>query len=131
MLGILGLVKSALKIALGLERCRDAGFNLDSVRGIFGYAKGESIVSGNLVDCDILTVIFSMDSILIRKMKRFLSDERCPMLNVGSVWSGTGFPTLVNLGNVRHEATFNQHPLAPLTLALIFSGFYSLDITGH
>ncbi len=31
MLGILGLVKSAVKIALGLERCQSAGFNLDSI----------------------------------------------------------------------------------------------------
>lgn len=80
-------------------------------------------MSGNLVNCDILTVIFSEDSFLIRKVKRFLSDERCPMLTIRSDWSRTGFPTLVNLGNVRHEAAFNQHPLAPLTLALIFSGF--------
>lgn len=36
MLGLLGLVKSTLKITLGLDRCRAAGFNLDSIRGLFG-----------------------------------------------------------------------------------------------
>src|SRR6266511_4206668 len=49
MLGLLGLVKSTLKITLGLERCRAAGFNLDSIRGLFGYAKDETAVAGNMV----------------------------------------------------------------------------------
>ena len=123
MLGILGLVKSALKIAMGLERCRDAGFNLESIRGIFGYAKGEFVTSGDLIDCDIITVIFSADNIAICKSKRLLSNERCPMLTVGSLFPRIGNPTLINLGNVVREAAITQNPLVSLIFALIFSGF--------
>lgn len=46
MLGLLGLVKSTLKITLGLDRCRAAGFNLDSIRGLFGYGRGEPASRG-------------------------------------------------------------------------------------
>ncbi len=68
---------------------------------------------------------FSEDSILIRKSKRLLDDERTPMLKVGSKYVKLGCLILVNLGNVRHEAAITQQPLIPVVLAFVFSGFTS------
>ena len=39
LLGVLGLVKSSIKLALGLKHCEQAGFNLDSLRGIFRLSR--------------------------------------------------------------------------------------------
>jgi len=51
LLGMLGLVKSTIKIALGLEACSKAGFSLDSLRGVYGYRKGEITSEGKLYEC--------------------------------------------------------------------------------
>jgi len=51
ILGMLGLVKSTIKIALGLEACSKAGFSLDSLRGIYGYRRAETTSEGMLYDC--------------------------------------------------------------------------------
>lgn len=51
LLGMLGLVKSTFKIALGLEACSKAGFSLDSLRGIYGYRMGERPSEGKLYEC--------------------------------------------------------------------------------
>lgn len=56
LLGVLGLVKSSVKVALGLKYYGSAGFNLDSIRGIFGYLPGETPVSGTLFECDFSVV---------------------------------------------------------------------------
>jgi len=51
LLSMLGLVKSTIKIALGLEACAKAGFSLDSLRGVYGYQKGEITSEGKLYEC--------------------------------------------------------------------------------
>ena len=49
VLGILGLVKSSVKLSLGLNRCRKSGFNVDSLRGFLGYERAETPVMGKMV----------------------------------------------------------------------------------
>lgn len=51
LLGMLGLVKSTIKIALGLDACAKAGFSLDSLRVVYGYRKGEITSEGRLYEC--------------------------------------------------------------------------------
>lgn len=72
LLGILGLVKSSIKLALGLKYCQQAGFNLDSLRGIFGYLPGESPATGCLVECGVLQVKMSSSGMSITKTKRYV-----------------------------------------------------------
>jgi len=50
LLGMLGLVKSTIKLALGLEACSNVGFSLDSLRGIYGYRSGEIPSEGKLYE---------------------------------------------------------------------------------
>ncbi len=71
LLGVLGLVKSSIKLALGLQYCQQAGFNLDSLRGIFGYLPGESPVTGSLVKCSIILVELSSSGMTITKKQRY------------------------------------------------------------
>jgi len=56
LLGMLGLVKSTIKIALGLEACSSAGFSLDSLRGVYGYRRGEITSEGKLYECYVTDV---------------------------------------------------------------------------
>lgn len=72
LLGILGLVKSSIKLALGLEYCNQAGFQLDSLRGIFGYLPGESPATGSLVTCNIIQVQLSSSGMCITKTQRYV-----------------------------------------------------------
>jgi len=51
LLGMLGLVKSTIKIALGLEACSNAGLSLDSLRGVYGYRRGEITSEGKIYEC--------------------------------------------------------------------------------
>jgi len=51
LLGMLGLVKSTIKVALGLEACSKAGFSLDSLRGMYWYRSGERPSEGKLYQC--------------------------------------------------------------------------------
>ncbi|KAH0562202.1 hypothetical protein GP486_003103 [Trichoglossum hirsutum] len=69
LLGVLGIVKTALKITLGPERCRAAGFSPDSVRELFGYTALEAAANKKLVDCDAVTVRFGVREIVIEKEK--------------------------------------------------------------
>ena len=72
LLGVLGLVKSSIKLALGLKYCQQAGFNLDSIRGIFGYLPGESPATGSLLDCGVLLIKLSSTGMSITKTKRYI-----------------------------------------------------------
>ena len=72
LLGVLGLVKSTIKLALGLGYCQQAGFNLDSLRGIFGYLPGESPAKGCLVECSVIQVELSSSQVSINKTRRYV-----------------------------------------------------------
>lgn len=57
LLGDLGLIKSSIKLAPGLDSRSAAGFNLDSISGIFvSTLPGESTASGPLCHCDHVVV---------------------------------------------------------------------------
>ena len=72
LLGVLGLVKSSIKLALGLRYCQQAGFNLDSLRGIFGYLPGESPATGRLMECSVIQVELSSSRMSITKTRRYV-----------------------------------------------------------
>lgn len=72
LLGVLGLVKSSIKVALGLKYCQQAGFNLDSIRGIFGYLPGESPATGSLLECGVVVVKLSSSGMSITKTRRYV-----------------------------------------------------------
>ncbi|OBT68200.1 hypothetical protein VE03_02365 [Pseudogymnoascus sp. 23342-1-I1] len=107
MLGLLGLVKSTIKISLGLERCRAAGFNLESLRGIFGYSATETPARGEKVDCSSISVQFLKDEVVIMKSTCILDTAKTPMTGIGSDWGGLenrrGLEntTVINIGNRR------------------------------
>ncbi|KAL8748108.1 MAG: hypothetical protein Q9184_007504 [Pyrenodesmia sp. 2 TL-2023] len=65
LLCMLGLVKSTIKLALGLKHCEQAGFSFDSLRGIFGYLKGESPTQDRKLDCMVAKVEFSDEGVRI------------------------------------------------------------------
>ena len=126
MLGLLGLVKSTLKITLGLDRCRAAGFNLDSIRGLFGYGTGEPASRGTIFECYSIKVTFSRDKIVINRAERRLDDENTPMVAVGAAWKdGFKCQTVVNLGNFWHEASLAERPWFSFLVAFICSGITS------
>ncbi|CAA9956638.1 hypothetical protein PTMSG1_00246 [Pyrenophora teres f. maculata] len=120
LLGVLGLVRSAVKVALGLQRCSNAGFNLDSLRGLYGYLPEESEEQKNRIECYFTEVTFGpvrdpdnvtiatpqFDHVIIRRKKRFFDPQLTPIVNVGSNWEeNVHFRTVVNLGNLRREKT--------------------------
>lgn len=126
MLGLLGLVKSTLKITLGLDRCRAAGFNLDSIRGFLGYGRGEPASRGSIFECYSIKVTFALDKIIIHRKERRLDDENTPMVAVGSAWKdGFKCQTVINLGNHWHEAAILERPWFSLLVALVCSGITS------
>ena len=118
LLGILGLVKSSIKLALGLDYCSSAGFNLDSVRGIFGFLPGESAASGPLVHCDFAVVQISSQGMKITKSERYFSEATTPIVALGSNLPRPRNQILINLGNLRGETAFKQS-LGLITLMLV------------
>jgi hypothetical protein len=130
LLGILGLVRSAVKVALGLRRCSNAGFNLDSLRSLYGYLPEEADASKDMVECDLVEVSFerclpgktspganptdkdeAYHSVVINKEKRFYNPQLTPIVYVGSDWpEKLHSKTAVNLGNLRREMSFRQSP---------------------
>ncbi|KAA8626288.1 hypothetical protein A1F94_001347 [Pyrenophora tritici-repentis] len=132
LLGILGLVRSAIKVALGLRRCSNAGFNLDSLRGLYGYLLEESEEQKNRIECDYTEVAFGKtksvkngkvaidthigndkyDHVVIRRKKRFFDPQLTPIVNVGSDWPEKLYSkTVVNLGNLQREKSVSQSPI--------------------
>ena len=77
LLGVLGLIKSSIKLALGLRYCQQAGFNLDSLRGIFGYLPGESPTTGSLVECSVIQVELSPSRMSINTTRRYVYSIPC------------------------------------------------------
>ncbi|OCK84624.1 hypothetical protein K432DRAFT_288521 [Lepidopterella palustris CBS 459.81] len=122
ILGLLGLVKSTVKIALGLEKCITAGFTVDSLRGRFGFLPDE-MAPIDLVECDVVDVQLCDEVLFIRKKKQYLQKERNSIIGVGGDWPGSlhGI-TAVNLGNARHERSFTQNPIVIALTALLCSG---------
>lgn len=131
ILGILGLVKSSIKVALGADRCKASGWNVDSLRGMFGYAPSDSDRSTGLdvVSCLIVNVEFNHKMVSITKKRRKFDTDKVPLLKVGTqrepkdpdpdfVRNLTSF----NLGNVMHDFSINQSPIFIATLAFICSG---------
>jgi hypothetical protein len=127
LLGILGLVRGAIKLALGLKLCREAGFNLDSLRGILGYLPGETAAVGEAVECDLVSVSMTSTNLVIRKRRKIFNNELNPILSVGSPWndlyprSFDVFPIIINLGNASEERLLN-HYVTPFIAALVCSG---------
>ncbi|KAK1917575.1 hypothetical protein P3342_000288 [Pyrenophora teres f. teres] len=126
LLGVLGLVRSAVKVALGLQRCSNAGFNLDSLRGLYGYLPEESEEQKNRIECYFTEVTFGpardaengtiappqFEHVIIRRKKRFFDPQLTPIVNVGSDWEeNVHFRTVVNLGNLRREKSMSQSPV--------------------
>lgn len=121
MLGILGLVKNTLKMSLGLELCKTAGFSLDSLRGIFGYEPGEAAITGDLVNCDAISLTITEEKdIIVHKTKLLLDNVRTPIVSVGSDWPFMSHTTAVNLGNAKLEAS--QRSWIAISFATMCSG---------
>lgn len=106
-----------------------AGFNLESLRGIFGYSSTEKAAGGDKVDCSAISVYFLKDEIVIKKSPRIFDTVRTPMTGIGADWGGlentTGgleYLTCVNIGNRRVETSLYHHPVIPFALALLCSG---------
>lgn len=123
LLGVLGLVKSSVKIALGLKHCASAGFNLDSIRGIFGFLPGETPVSGALFDCEVVSAQFSQSGLTITKTKRLFSSVTTPIVTVSrdeiNIWE---HQIVINLGNLRGENAFRQNAILIFSVLVICSG---------
>ncbi|KAL9636906.1 MAG: hypothetical protein Q9204_002076 [Flavoplaca sp. TL-2023a] len=126
LLGVLGLVKSSIKLALGLKRCEQAGFNLDSLRGIFGYLEGESPSQGTKLDCMVVKVTFGSRKILIHKENRWFSGGNTPMVNVGVGPENLHRNTLmINLGNLMEEKRLRKHAVVIISALVVSAGLTS------
>lgn len=123
ILGILGVVKSFLKICIGLDRARNAGFNLDTVRPILGYGEGESSLAGELIDCNSITVDFSNpEEVSITATKQRYDSMTTPLLKVGSSWGSLGDVIAVNLGDAVFESNLRQRPWFIALVCIISPG---------
>ena len=123
LLGILGLVKSSIKLALGLKRCEQAGFNLDSLRGIFGYLEGESPSQGTKLDCMVVKVTFMIGRVFIHKERRWFSGGNTPMVSVGVGPENQHSNTLtIDLGNLREEMRLRKHAIVVISALIVCTG---------
>lgn len=111
LLGVLGLIKSSIKLALGLEHCAVAGFNLDSIRGIFGYLPEESPALGKSIPCDYVTVQLSYQELKITKSTRWFSAATTPIVTLGMRSSANFHTTTIGLDNLKAENAFTQSRL--------------------
>jgi hypothetical protein len=84
ILGLLGMIKGMLKVTLGPKICRAAGFNIEPIRGLFGYSKDEKAAKGNTIQCYRMTVTYSHEDIVINKEEIWMNDAKTPMISVGS-----------------------------------------------
>jgi hypothetical protein len=129
LFGILGLVKSTLKIVVGSERCQAAGFNLDAVRGIFGYTALDASANPKMVDCDVVNISIDNRAVVIEKAKQYMEPKG--LASVGSLW-GTGPDgeggrrligyTVIGLGNVERETGLNQNIWLQFALGHLCAG---------
>ncbi|KAL8894123.1 MAG: hypothetical protein Q9192_004597 [Flavoplaca navasiana] len=126
LLGMLGLVKSSIKLALGLKRCEQAGFNLDSLRGIFGYLEGESPSQGTKLDCMIVKVTIGNETVRIHKERRWFSGGNTPLINVGVGPENLHRNTLtINLGNLKEEKRLRKHAVVVISALVVCAGLTS------
>ncbi|KAL9088256.1 MAG: hypothetical protein Q9159_003168 [Coniocarpon cinnabarinum] len=130
ILGILGLVKSSVKLALGLEKCLTSGWSPDSLRGIFGYTIKESPRStGEVIDCLRVSVYRDKDDLVLEKERQRFDEDKVPILAGG--WNeATNYPyfgplTVVNLGNMIREREFAQSPIIMGTITFLCAGVTS------
>jgi hypothetical protein len=132
LLGMLGMVKSALKIALGNERCQAAGFGFESLRGIFGYTALEADANPQVVECDVVRVEFeSKGTLVVKKVKRYFHPETNPLLDVAAKYGTdhngkgglrlTGF-TALNLGDPTREGSWGESIWIHLILGILCTG---------
>ncbi|KAL8920305.1 MAG: hypothetical protein Q9172_004564 [Xanthocarpia lactea] len=126
LLGVLGLVKSSIKLALGLKHCEQAGFNLDSLRGIFGYLEGESPSQGTKLESMVVKLSFADDGVRIEKERRWFSGGNRPIVDVG-VGPGNlhGNTLTINLGNLREEKRLRKHPVVVIPALVVCAGLTS------
>ena len=115
ILGVLGLVKSSIKLALGLRQCISSGWNPDSLRGIFGYDFDESERSrGKTRDCLRVSVFQEKDQLVIDKERQRFDDDKVPILAGGirEITENAEMPahTIINIGNMIRESEFTQSP---------------------
>lgn len=112
------MVKSSVKVALGLRYCWSAGFNLDSLHGIFGFLPGESPTLGNLLDFDVMMIQFSTQGLRISISKRYFRGDYTPTVKVASA-QGWARGINDNLGNLGGEKAFDRSPIL-IDFALFF-----------
>ena len=123
LLGVLGLVKSSIKVVLGLRYCQQAGFNLDSIRGTYGYLPGESPVTGCLMECHVAIVKISGQGMSIKKEKRYLSGASTPIVNInGNPTNLWDHQLVINLGNIKEEQAWRQNPIFIILALFVCSG---------
>jgi len=123
LLGILGLVRTSVKLALGREGCNTAGFGVVNMRPLYGYDASDLGTAG-IVDCDWVHVEFGEGGVKVRKQKRYLSSSQTPMISVGSeVPGGLHGKTAVNIGNFERERRLGQSPLLRIGFAVLCPGF--------
>lgn len=120
LLGVLGSVKSSVKLALGLELTDSAGFNLDSLRSMFGYLPGESSRSRPIAECDSITLEIFPDRVVVRKDKQYYTRSETTIVGVGD--HPPLYSTLVDLGNLTGEASFWQNPFLVAMVLFLCSG---------
>ncbi|KAG4428540.1 hypothetical protein IFR05_015974 [Cadophora sp. M221] len=93
LLGVLGLVRSSIKVALGLVRCLNAGFNVDSVRGLFGFLPSEADASSDMIECDFVNIEFAKtpvhDSLSVPPGMSIVSRLKTRIGSWGSVVTGS------------------------------------------
>jgi len=79
---------------------------MDSMRGLFGYAAGESAAGGEIVECGEVTAEFLPDAIRMQKKRKFFDTEKTPMMKVGRDGNDGGmrFRRAANLGNRTRNA---------------------------
>ena len=145
---MLGLVKSSIKLALGLRQCISSGWNPDSLRGIFGYTLDESPRSaGETINCLRVSVKRTKTDWVIEKERQRFDSDKVPMLggaqkerkrfrsdhvaNLGgqneAMKDDEGYVpcTVINLGNKVREIEITQSPLIISILLFLCSGLTS------
>ncbi len=59
-----------------------AGFNLDSLHGLFEYSPKAAPAEGSLVDCNVIYASFNEDEVIVTKTKRFLDRKTTTIFQV-------------------------------------------------
>ena len=111
------LYQSCIRTLLLLVRW----FNLDSLRGIFGFLPEESPTLGDMFDCDVMMIQFWTQGLKISVSKRYFSGDYTPIVKAASA-QGWARGINVNLGNLGGEKAFNKSPILIAFALFICSG---------